>query len=188
MGFSVLQYVISQMRMYDIEDEIKKKKKKLFETLTMTLLFETLMTKLIPHTKMYLFCLYNLPSKCHQMPPFCALLGYHQSLLGNQVAILGSPLGNHLPIKFGKPCECSSLSYAADTLRLKRPGQRGIHGLKIDTIDLAVKSRVTRRHTRLNVQHCDTSISYHATLGQKHNIWDPCNVYPVVGTVPLIAN
>ena len=28
MGFSVLQYVISQMRMYDIEDEIKKKKKK----------------------------------------------------------------------------------------------------------------------------------------------------------------
>ena len=24
-------------------------------------------------------------------------------LLGNQVAILGSPLGNHLPIKFGKP-------------------------------------------------------------------------------------
>ena len=32
-----------------------------------------------------------------------ALPGYHQSLLGNQGAILGSPLGNHLPIKFGKP-------------------------------------------------------------------------------------
>ena len=55
---------------------------------------------------MCLFCLYNLPSKCHQMPPFRALLAYYQSLLGNQVAILGSPpLGNHLPIKFGKPCD-----------------------------------------------------------------------------------
>ena len=34
-------------------------------------------------------------------PP--AVPGYHQLLLGNQVDSLGSPLGNHLPIKFGKP-------------------------------------------------------------------------------------
>ena len=32
------------------------------------------------------------------------MLGNHQSLSGNQIAILGCPLGNHLPIKFGKPC------------------------------------------------------------------------------------
>ena len=32
-----------------------------------------------------------------------AMLGNHQSLSGNQIAILGCPLGNHLPIKFGKP-------------------------------------------------------------------------------------
>ena len=32
------------------------------------------------------------------------MLGNHQSLSGNQIAILGCPVGNHLPIKFGKPC------------------------------------------------------------------------------------
>ena len=32
-----------------------------------------------------------------------AMLGNHQSLSGNQIAILGCPVGNHLPIKFGKP-------------------------------------------------------------------------------------
>ena len=60
-----------------------------------------------------------------------ALPGYHQSLLGNQGAILGSPLGNHLPIKFGKPC---------------RLGSEGVKWIKIDTIDMAVKSRATRYH------------------------------------------
>ena len=32
-----------------------------------------------------------------------AVLGNHQSLLGNHIAILGCPVGNHHPIKFGKP-------------------------------------------------------------------------------------
>ena len=41
------------------------------------------------------------------LPP--AVPGYHQLLLGNQVDILGSPLGNHLPIKFGKPCLSSNM-------------------------------------------------------------------------------
>ena len=43
-----------------------------------------------------------------------ALPGYHQSLLGNQGAILGSPLGNHLPIKFGKPWIVNNKFFIAD--------------------------------------------------------------------------
>ena len=50
---------------------------------------------------MCLFCFYNSANATISPP---AGPGYHQLLLGNQVDILGSPLGNHLPIKFGKPC------------------------------------------------------------------------------------
>ena len=57
---------------------------------------------------MCLFCFYNSANATISPP---AVPGYHQLLLGNQVDILGSPLGNHIPIKFGKPCDdCKLLS------------------------------------------------------------------------------
>ena len=46
------------------------------------------------------------------------MLGNHQSLLGNQIAILGCPVGNHLPIKFGKPCITSLKSRCTKSLVL----------------------------------------------------------------------
>ena len=73
---------------------------------TLTLLFEIL-TFLFgwgknPSTNKCV-CLAFITSNATISPP--AVPGYHQLLLGNQVDILGSPLGNHLPIKFGKPCD-----------------------------------------------------------------------------------
>ena len=60
------------------------------------------------------------------------------------------------------------------------------HGGKIkgDTMTHSFLSCDFGTQAFLIMRHWDTSISYHATLGHKHKIWDPC--IPLEHVVPLV--